>query len=181
MPHEQTRRDKEVSAALSFAISHDQGQGVKSLQKTGHTEYHATLFDGASFTADSVSYNEQHGEIAFVLKKRIKVKLAKEQSVPVLPKENFFRLGNPLNIVPEIIGGALELIQTCGQKGIEASIEAAAGIFDISSGIVSTLEDHLDSAFDSLFSGDDSLEILLICCDLWDSVERCCQIPWTEE
>ena len=130
MHHEQTKRDKEVSAALRFAISQDQKQEVKLLHKTGHTEYHVTLQDGTNFVADSVVYNEQKNEITFALKKRIKVKVTRENITPVKPGGTFFGLWNPPNIIPEIIGGTLGFFQACGQKSVEASIQAAEKVFD---------------------------------------------------
>jgi hypothetical protein len=131
MPHEQTRRNKEVSAALRFAISQDQKQTVVCLNKTGHTEYHVTLQDGTKFVADSVIYHEQKNEITFVLKKHIRVKVTREDINPVKPGETFFGMGNPLNIVPEIVGGALGFFQTCGQKSVAALIETAGHALDV--------------------------------------------------
>ena len=171
MHHEQTKRDKEVSAALRFAISQDQKQEVKLLHKTGHTEYHVTLQDGTNFVADSVIYNEQKNEITFVLKKRIRVKVTREDINPVKPGETFFGPGNPFNIVPEIIGGTFVFVQTCGQKSVEASIQAAEKVFDFLSGIFLATEDYFDYLLDYIFDGEALQEIIFDCCDFWELVE----------
>jgi len=128
MQHEQTRRDKEVSAALNRAISQNQKQGVSELTKTGHTEYRVTLLDGTIFIADSVSYNEQEGEIVFVLKKRVKVKIAKEHTTAATSKETSFGLEAFFNSAVGAIKQGFKAIQTFAQKGITTCIEVVAGI-----------------------------------------------------
>ncbi len=157
MPHEQTRRDKEVSAVLNRIISENQKQEVIALVKTGHTEYRVTLLDGTNFIADSVSYDEQKGEIAFVLKKRVKVRIIKEHATSAAPKETFFGLGNLFNIIPGAIKKGLEAIQTFAQNSITTCIETAAGI------LVTSLKvwDYLNSLTEEALQ-----EFICVYCDL---------------
>jgi hypothetical protein len=157
MPHEKTRRDKEVSAALTLAISQNQKQAVTLLIKTGHTEYRVTLLDGTIFIADSVSYNEQAGEIAFVLKKRVKVRIAKEPATAVTPKETFLGLGNLFNVIAGAIKQGLESIQTFAQKGITTCIEVVAEIFITSLKIGDQFNSLNEEALEEFFGFCDDL------------------------